>query len=58
MTLDDFIALAAEMRQAQRDYFAARTPSALNHAKKLERELDQQIKNYKNGKPEQQACLL
>lgn len=54
MEHSDFYALVKTMRQAQRDYFACKAPSALHKAKELEREVDKALKEYANrDKPKQ-----
>lgn len=40
-----FFALVAEMRQAQKDYFATRDREVLNRSKSLERQVDKQIES-------------
>lgn len=42
--MDEFIQKVAAMRQAQRDYFKSRDPFNLKAAKKLEAEVDAEIK--------------
>lgn len=39
----EFVALVAQMRIAQRDYFRCRTPELLDQAKRLEAEVDQRL---------------
>ena len=48
-TTHPFIALVAEMRQAQRDYFATRTNGDLKKAKALETRVDKALDHYING---------
>lgn len=38
---NDFVALVAQMRAAQREYFSTRRQSALESAKRLERAVDE-----------------
>ena len=57
MDYSEFIQFIADMRQAQRDYFAVRCSSNLNMAKELEREVDRLIKEYKTGKQPEQGRL-
>lgn len=45
MTHDEFKALVAEMRHAQRRYFNARTFENLEEAKRLERLVDEALKD-------------
>lgn len=39
----EFVALVAQMRIAQRDYFRCRTPELLDQAKRLEALVDQRL---------------
>lgn len=41
--LGNFVALVAQMRAAQREYFSTRRQSALESAKRLERAVDEAI---------------
>lgn len=45
MTHDEFKALVAEMRHAQREYFRTRTSTALEDSKRLERQVDEALKD-------------
>lgn len=47
MTEFEFYALVEKMRQAQKDFFGERHANALETAKRLEREVDTAIKEYK-----------
>lgn len=44
MTAREFFEKVAEMRQAQRDYFKTRDKDTLINSKKLEKEVDDEIK--------------
>ena len=44
MNAREFFDLESSMRKAQKEYFASRTPSALDNSKQLEREVDAEIK--------------
>lgn len=48
--------LVREMRQAQREYFAQRTPAALDVSKRLERAVDRMLAELASG--ERQAGLF
>lgn len=54
----NFYALVKKMRLAQREYFACRCPSSLNRAKKLERQVDEMVREYENSKLPKQAQLI
>jgi|TARA_Y100000296_G_scaffold33048_1_gene38269 hypothetical protein len=43
MKLEEFAALVNKMRQAQKEYFRTRSLSAIDSAKKLEREVDKAL---------------
>ncbi len=47
--LDSFLALVAEMRQAQKRYFRERTPANLEKARQLEVRVDWQINHIRSG---------
>lgn len=49
MTLDQFARLVADMREAQREYFRTRSSTALDRSKRLERQVDQAIKDHADG---------
>ena len=51
LTLDEFVILAYRVRQAQRAYFRRRDPGLLEESKKLERELDEAIKQHTAKQP-------
>ncbi len=55
---DSFYALVKKMRLAQCEYFACRCPSLLNRAKKLERQVDEMVREYENSKLPKQAQLI
>ena len=60
-TQHPFIALVADMRQAQRDYFTTRTSGDLKRAKALEAKVDKALDNYINGprpQPPTQGSLV
>jgi hypothetical protein len=42
--IEQFIALVAQMRQAQKSYFNNRTPKNLQRAKNLEQDVDKMLK--------------
>ena len=46
MDIDNFVKKVLIMRTAQKDYFKCRFPGALRKAKKLESEVDGEIKKY------------
>lgn len=45
-----FVTIVAEMRRAQKDYFATRSEEALNEAKRLEKKVDAMIDDVLNPK--------
>lgn len=47
MTAREFFYLVAQMRQAQSDYFAMRTQQNLRRARKLEGDVDREIRRVK-----------
>lgn len=49
MTFDEFRALVAEMRSAQKEYFRTRSAAALSRSKKLERDVDQALLRLARG---------
>ena len=49
MTAAEFRRLVADMRKAQRDYFANTTSANLDRAKRLEREVDHELKDAARG---------
>ena len=64
MKLEEFAALVNKMRQAQKEYFRTRSLSAIDSAKKLEREVDKALAhiNDKQGahaskNSQRKACL-
>lgn len=52
MTEKEIIRLAEKMRNAQKDYFATRSRTALNESKRLERQLDEAIEDYNHQNPQ------
>lgn len=44
----EFFDKVAEMRSAQKEYFRTRSPQALSESKRLEREIDAEIKRVKD----------
>lgn len=54
----DFQKLVKRMRDAQREYFACPCPSRLNLAKKLEKQVDDSLREYEIAKGPQQAQLI
>ena len=58
MNESDFYELVKKMRIAQREYFACRCPSSLNRAKKLERQVDEMVREHENSKLPKQAQLI
>lgn len=48
MDIEQFIALVAKMRQAQRIYFTTRSTEALSESKKIEREVDRWLAERTN----------
>lgn len=49
MTNPDFVALVAAMRTAQREYFRTRSTTALDHSKRLEKQVDDAIRKALDG---------
>ncbi len=49
--MDAFIALVKQMRDAQRAYFRDRTHTALQESKRLERAVDQWLKEHDADQP-------
>lgn len=47
MTAREFFYLVAQMRQAQSEYFAERSPQALRKARALEGDVDREIRRVK-----------
>lgn len=47
MNAREFFYLTAQMREAQKTYFATRDPNALRAARKLEGEVDREIKRVR-----------
>lgn len=47
MTAREFFYLVAQMRQAQSEYFAERSPMALRKARALEGDVDREIRRVK-----------
>lgn len=47
MNAKEFFYLTAQMREAQRDYFKSRDPLVLRAARKLEGEIDREIKRVR-----------
>lgn len=47
MTKFEFYALVERMRQVQKDFFGERHANSLEAAKRLEREVDKSVKEYK-----------
>ena len=45
MTPEEFKALVAEMREAQRSYFRERTPQCLSKSRELERVVDRVLRD-------------
>jgi hypothetical protein len=60
MSLEEFTQLVKDMRAAQKAYFKARTPAALEESKRLERLVDQAIEagEIPEGHGYQQASLF
>ena len=61
ITQHPFLALVAELRQAQRDYFTTRTSGDLKRAKELEAKVDKALDHYINGpkpQPPTQGTLV
>lgn len=50
MNPEQFFNKVAEMREAQKDYFATRDPSTLRKSKALEGEIDREIKRVREIK--------
>lgn len=48
MTPQQFIDLVCRMRSAQKQYFRTRSYGDLDESKKLEREVDQALRNFSN----------
>lgn len=48
MTSREFFFLVSNMRNAQKNYFATRSPERLRAARKLENEVDAEIRRVKN----------
>lgn len=48
MTTKDFIDIVCRMRSAQKQYFRTRTYNDLEESKKLEREVDQALRDFSN----------
>lgn len=46
MTHEAFVALVREMRQCQKDYFKTRDFNILNASKRLEKQVDEAIKDF------------
>ena len=46
MTQNEFIDLVCKMRAAQKAYFRTRSYEDLDRSKKLEREIDQALRNF------------
>jgi hypothetical protein len=44
MTIGEFVGLVESMRMCQRDYFRNRSPSAMEAAKRLEGQVDREIR--------------
>jgi hypothetical protein len=44
VTLEEFAKLVAEMRSAQKEYFRTRSTSSLETSKRLEKQVDQALK--------------
>ena len=60
-TVHPFVALVAELRQAQRDYFTTRTSGDLKKAKALETRVDKALDHSINGpkpQPPTQGTLV
>lgn len=57
-TSDRFYSLVKKMRKAQCEYFACKCPSRLARAKKLERLVDDAVREYDAGKGPQQNTLF
>ena len=51
MIMEEFAALVQEMRNAQREYFRTRSPTALEAAKRLEKRVDQALKEIADRQP-------
>jgi hypothetical protein len=49
MNYGEFIQLVERMRNAQREYFRTKSPTALESSKRLEREVDQAIARERSG---------
>ena len=58
MNMDGFISKVEEMRKLQKDYFRVRAPSLLSQCKKIEREVDKMIDDYKGRAAPEQASLV
>lgn len=54
MTYAEFVALVADMRQTQKEYFLKRTGDLLSKSKKLEKEVDLAISTFKGEAPSRQ----
>lgn len=50
MTPQQFIDLVSKMRSAQKKYFRTRSYGDLEESKKLEREVDQTLRDFSNPK--------
>lgn len=50
MTAQQFIDLVCRMRSAQKQYFRTRSYDDLEESKKLEREVDQALRDFSNPK--------
>lgn len=50
MTHQQFINLVCRMRSAQKQYFRTRALADLDESKKLEREVDQALRDFSNPK--------
>lgn len=48
MTYANFVALVADMRETQRQYFLKRTGALLSRSKVLEKEVDRAIADFRN----------
>ena len=53
MDANDFVELVRAMREAQKAYFRTRTGDALNEAKRLEAEVDRELKPAKDERQEE-----
>lgn len=55
MTAREFFYLVAQMRQAQSEYFAERSPQALRKARALEGDVDREIRRVKEVVRQQES---